>query len=90
MLESASLYSSFTQSLDMGSAYEYFTGKMGKLIDNMYMQNDLGFLPAKGIEFMEHLIEWIRDHGKLVLLCTCVILACVGLWMNHKQLFYKE
>jgi len=74
----------------MDSAYAYFTGKMGKLTDNMYMQIDLGFLPAKGIEFMEFLIDWIRAHGKLVLLCTCVILACVYLWIHHKQLFYKE
>lgn len=39
---------------------------------------------------MEHLIEWIRSHGKLTLLCACVVLAFIGLWVNHKQLFYKE
>lgn len=41
-------------------------------------------------EFMEHLLEWIQHHGKLVLLCTCVILACVWIWVHHEQLFYKE
>ncbi len=45
---------------------------------------------AERNEFMEHLLEWIQHHGKLVLLCTCVILACLWIWANHEQLFYKE
>lgn len=45
---------------------------------------------AERNEFMEHLLEWIQHHGKLVLLCTSVILACVWIWVHHEQLFYKE
>ncbi|MEK4664598.1 hypothetical protein MHH93_22205 [Priestia sp. FSL H7-0729] len=58
------------------------------------MNNTWQYMPrnpsAERNEFMEHLLEWIQHHGKLVLLCTCVILACVGIWANHEQLFNKE
>ncbi|WP_217998970.1 hypothetical protein [Paenibacillus pabuli] len=76
--------------MEMNTTLRIFTADQGE--NKPYISGNICLSIPSGerIELMEHILEWIRSHGKLVLLCTCVILACAWLWANHKQLFYKE
>ncbi|PZT52561.1 hypothetical protein DN757_26730 [Paenibacillus silvae] len=89
VVDCTALYSPFTESLLLRNGPCIFTDPQGE------NKTKIKGIPSgtpftERNELMAHLLAWIQHHGKLVLLCTCVVLACIGLWVNHKQLFYKE